>query len=280
MRLHPKPAAATAGGAFLLLLFLSLAWPGTGIWLLVVGILFGLTAGYLWYAERLSRENHPYAAPTVTPFANVGAYGLIGPAVRTARTASRNHRAVPLAGVLAPISALAILLFVGGTIGTGEVSESVPSTTPLQRNVTAIDRSGDGELAAPSAQTPGAQQATSDDPSAAVSTVTVRGTTVGTPNAAQESEAQPSAPVKPIVVAAPKPASAADEESEEIELAPRSANTFEYIVEAGDTLYDIAEQYGSTVDALMSLNKLDSFSFIHPGDILLIPKETDEADES
>ena len=99
------------------------------------------------------------------------------------------------------------------------------------------------------------------------------------PQASTESQ-QSAAPVKPIVVAAPQAASPADDASEEVDLTPQAANTFEYIVEEGDTLYDIAERYDSTVDALMNLNQLDSFSFIHPGDVLLIPLSDSEAEES
>ena len=51
----------------------------------------------------------------------------------------------------------------------------------------------------------------------------------------------------------------------------------EYTVEEGDTLYDIAERYDSTVEAIMDLNELDASSFIHPGDVLLIPQVGDDS---
>ena len=79
-------------------------------------------------------------------------------------------------------------------------------------------------------------------------------------------------------MAAPKAASPAEDDAAADVLAPESANTFEYTVEEGDTLYDIAERYNSTVDAIMNLNKLDAYSFIHPGDVLLIPMDSGESE--
>ena len=40
----------------------------------------------------------------------------------------------------------------------------------------------------------------------------------------------------------------------------------------GDTLYEIALTYGSTVDAILTLNGLSNADFIHPGEVLLIPQ--------
>jgi LysM repeat protein len=43
-----------------------------------------------------------------------------------------------------------------------------------------------------------------------------------------------------------------------------------YTVKSGDTLYEIAVKYGTTVEALKALNKLTS-STLHPGQVLRIP---------
>ena len=273
MRINLKPAAASAAAAFLLLLVFSLTWPGHGIWLLVVGILTGLIAAYFWWRDRFLLEQDPYAPINTSPFTNVGAYGLAGSQIELSR---QPEAGVPLAGLLAPVSALAILLFVGVAIGSAETTVQ-ESSTSLDQNVSVIDRSGDGEPETPQVDPPFAGQI--QQTSTTVTSVAPPQNSTASPQASTESQ-QSTAPVKPIVVAAPQAASPAGDASEEVDLTPQAANTFEYIVEEGDTLYDIAELYDSTVEAIMNLNKLDSFSFIHPGDVLLIPLSDSEAEES
>ncbi|HEU0072864.1 MAG TPA: LysM domain-containing protein [Dehalococcoidia bacterium] len=45
----------------------------------------------------------------------------------------------------------------------------------------------------------------------------------------------------------------------------------EYVVQAGDTLGAIAEQFGVTVDAIIAANELANPDLIQPGDTLTIP---------
>lgn len=58
----------------------------------------------------------------------------------------------------------------------------------------------------------------------------------------------------------------------------KTAETVEYLVQKGDTLWGIAEKTGFNVDIreivyrIKVLNNLDS-STIYPGDVLLIPKK-------
>jgi spore germination protein len=42
-------------------------------------------------------------------------------------------------------------------------------------------------------------------------------------------------------------------------------------VKAGDTLYDIARRFGTTVSAIKDLNKISDASRLHLGQVLLIP---------
>ena len=275
MRVKLKPAAASAAATFLLLLLFDLTWPGHGVWLLVVGILIGLAAAYIWWRDRFLSDPGASTGASGSPFSDVGAYGLAGTALQTSRQSSPG---VPLSGVLAPVAALAILLFIGGAIGSAEpqVNESL---TSLEQNVSVIDRSRDGEPSTPQVDPPSAGEVQQTQSTTTVSTVTPPQTSAST-SQASAAEEQSTAPVKPIVVAAPKAASPSEDESEQVELVPESANTFEYTVEEGDTLYDIAERYDSTVETLMNLNKLSANSFIHPGDVLLIPLAEEEGEES
>ena len=274
MRIDLKPAAAAAAAAFLLLLLFHLTWPGTGIWLLVVGLLIGVAAAYVWWRSRDASDSRGQLTGNSAPFAAVGAYGLSGAGLQSARRDTSSG--VPLAGVLAPVSALAILLFAGGAIGSSESTVSGQPTV-LEQNVAAIDRSADSELPTPQVAPPSTRQILQTEATTTPNAASQQHSSTDTASDAPETQ-QSAAPVKPIVVAAPKAASPAEDEAEAVALAPESANTFEYIVEEGDTLYDIAERYDSTVDAIMSLNKLDAYSFIHPGDVLLIPLASEESE--
>ena len=284
MRVNLKPAAATAAASVLLLLILHLTWPGHGIWLLLVGILVGLTAAYVWWREQVWSAQAGSPAGHAAPFSDVGAYGLSGAALESPRPAARTAGAAGAAGgvslslVLAPISVLAMLLYIGGAIGsTGSAAGA--DAALLHENVSVIDRSGDGEPATPLPESPAGDPSRRTQSATALTSISPPRNSATTPQAATTQQ-QPAAPVRPIVVAAPQAASPLDEEPADANLPPESANTFEYVVEEGDTLYDIALRYDSTVEAIMSLNKLDSFSFIHPGDVLLIPILDQAAEES
>lgn len=272
MRVNLKPAAAAAAGTFLLLLILDLTWPGHGIWLLVVGLLVGLAAAYTWWRDHFIPNRDQQSATGSSPFSDVGAYGLTGAALQSSR---QQASGVPITAVLAPVSALAILLFVGGAFGSGE-GALAETSAELDQEVSVIDRSGDGEPTTPQVSPPTAGQIQQTSATTTAETVS----TAQSANASTEVSAptqQSAAPVKPIVVAAPKTASPSEDEEADANLVPESVATFEYIVEEGDTLYDIAVRYNSTVDTIMGLNQLDASSFIHPGDVLLIPVQEEES---
>ena len=51
----------------------------------------------------------------------------------------------------------------------------------------------------------------------------------------------------------------------------------EYVVQAGDTLRTIAEQFGTTIDSLVEANEIDNADLIRTGQVLLIPPSTTTA---
>lgn len=53
--------------------------------------------------------------------------------------------------------------------------------------------------------------------------------------------------------------------------APEAPAEDGYEVKAGDTLWGIAQAYGTTVDALVAANGIKDRDLIHPGDVLTIP---------
>ena len=281
MRVKLKPAAAAAAATFLLLLLLDLTWPGHGAWLLIVGILIGLIALSLWGRDRLQSQTTGPARNS-RDLAQVGAYGLAGVALRPpAQIASA--AGVPLAVVLAPVSALAILLYIGGAIGAAE-PQSVELSATLTQDVAAIDRSTDTETTtiSPATTTATTNQSNSTAAQTSASVSPPQNSVANPSSTATDTTApqQTATPVKPIVVAAPSVATPSTEEPDSPNLAPESANTFEYQVVEGDTLYDIAQRYDSTVDIIMNLNDLDAYSYIHPGDVLIIPLPDEEDDEA
>ena len=83
--------------------------------------------------------------------------------------------------------------------------------------------------------------------------------------------AAPTASERPIVVAAPKPATPVELQQRDTSVAA-PVLTVKHTVVDGDTLYEIALTYGSTVDAILTLNGLNNADFIHPGEVLLIPQ--------
>jgi hypothetical protein len=64
-----------------------------------------------------------------------------------------------------------------------------------------------------------------------------------------------------------------NEEDLDYEKVERMPGLIGYIVKPGDSLWNIAKKYYTTIEAIMELNELDS-DMIYPGDQLLILKET------
>lgn len=56
-----------------------------------------------------------------------------------------------------------------------------------------------------------------------------------------------------------------------IEIPRPPANAIRYYVRRGDSLYTIAQRYGTTVETLVRLNSIDDPDIIFPGRILIIP---------
>ena len=46
-----------------------------------------------------------------------------------------------------------------------------------------------------------------------------------------------------------------------------------HVVAWGDTLWDIVQKYGTTVEAICALNEIDPEKFIYPGQVVVIPRE-------
>lgn len=127
--------------------------------------------------------------------------------------------------------------------------------------------SGGGSEAgsAPEAQqNPAASTGTPAAPSGAQPTSTRAQPTVVTPASVQPTTAPESEVAAPVPTDEP-----AAEEEEEASAPPEGSET--YVVEDGDTLWAIADDYGVTVDEIVSANELESEDDIQVGDELAIP---------
>lgn len=274
MRLEPKPAAALCAAAFTLLLIFGAAWPGPGLWLLAAALTCLAGAAGAWWLDAAPAQRRPAPAQRVahTPFAAMPRSA--GGGGRSASNALPQRgpdgrwqmpEQVHAAFVLAGCGLLALILFIGGAIGGGG-AETI-AEVELDANPTVIDRSREGD--------PGALPAPAALPTAPDATTAAAATSAGTTAAATTAAAAtpPVSQPRPIVVADPKPATPVElkpRESEEAAAAP--ARTVQHTVVEGDSLYAIALEYDTTVDAITTLNGITSDTILHLGDTLLIPQ--------
>ena len=273
MSIDLKPAAFLAAAAFGLLIIFSAAWPGPGVWMLALGLTLVAAAAAIWL--RGARDVAAYQranSPAFSPSADAMTYSRSPAGLsRTTRPQPQTSpRGVSIAVLTAAVGVVALVLFIGGVLGssgsTGQ--EQVGRST----NVDVIDRTGTDVVGG----------------SGGVGTTTAQGSTSSTTQpAAGEPTAstQGTAPLRPIVVNDPSGAAplsqraipAIQEETPAesvVDNAPRALtdtpDTIAYIVQQGDTLWDIASRYGVTVSVLADLNTLINAE-IHPGDELIVP---------
>lgn len=262
MRLEPKPAAALAAASFALLLIFGAAWPGPGIWLLAAALGCLAAAVAAWWIDTAPAHNRTTAQRVAqTPF------GAAAPGLASARSDRGDRQSWPdrvhLAWVVGASGLLALILFIGGALSGGE--DETPAQVALEANPKVIDLSRDS--AAPSAPLPAPAEPTQP--------INQIGQTPAqtTPTPAQT--VAPPAAVRPIVVADPKPATPVEVQSragDAAAVAP-AARTIQHTIIEGDTLYGLAIEYDTTVEAIETLNGINAATTtLHLGDILLIPQ--------
>lgn len=276
MRLEPKPAAALCAAAFVLLLIFGAAWPGPGLWLLAAALISLAGAAGTWWLDAAPAHSAATSAQRVahTPFAatpgrsraavgrSVGQFlPQRGPDGRWTMPDQ-----VHLAFVVGACGLLALILFIGGAIGGGD-DGAATAAVELDANPAVIDLSRDGDpsaLPTPAASTaPIAQPAQTPTTGAAATPAAAASTTV----------APPATQPRPIVVADPKPATPVELKPREAEpTAAPPARTVQHTVVEGDSLYAIALEYDTTVDAITALNDITADTILHLGDVLLIPQ--------
>lgn len=277
MRLERKPAAILAATACVLLIIFGAAWPGHGIWLLALSLSLGAIAVVLWYRTAQARAaSQERPAPSFSPFADAVSYRRGFGYVPHASGPRRIERpgGISLAGVVAAAAAVALVLYVGGAFSGG--GDATPDTNTADADANVIDRSAPDSEFGSTSQTTGGLQASESG--------------VASTAAATEPDAEATtAPLRPIVVKDPggttpmsqrsghyTDSEGADDADDEpaVEARTPERETFTYIVEAGDTLWDIAIRFDVSVSVLADLNGLTS-SEIRAGDELAVPEPTE-----
>lgn len=273
MSIDLKPAAFLAAAAFGLLIIFSAAWPGPGIWLLALGLTLVAAAAAIWLRGARNLAAYQQAnSPAFSPSADAMTYSRSPSGLpRTARVQPQTSPGgISIAALTAAVGVVALVLFIGGVLGSsGDTGQDQvgPST-----NVDVIDRTGTDVVGG----------------SGGVDAATAQGSTSSATRSAageQTASIQGTAPLRPIVVNDPSGAAplsqravpAIQEETPAESVADDAPNaltntpeTIAYIVQQGDTLWDIATRHGVTVSVLADLNTLINTD-IHPGDELRIP---------
>ena len=259
MRLDVKSAGFLATGAFLLLLLFGIGWPGSGIWLLVLGLLTLFVSLIVWWIDSATIPNSS-AVPASGGYSPRGASFHSGTPSRRSRLLylglpgpDGNGRwvlpdSVHVTLISGAIGVLALIIFIGDAAGgQGDGTAPLPIVEePLDPRVIDFDQPVTPEPAA--AADPAAEAA---DPSR--DPIDVQAPTNPQPGLARPIE----------VVNAPR----------------ETPNTVLYEVVAGDTIYDIANTLGSSVDAIIEANDIDEFDVIHVGQILVVPLLDEETDD-
>ena len=266
MRVEPKTAGAIAAGAFFFLLIFGVGWPGPGSWLLIFALLFIAAAAVAWWLDdaivQEARISGAVPAGGASPFRSGAAAGAAtgGDRIRRSRDSLLLSLGLPgpdAAGrwvlpnnvhitlVAGAVGLLAMIIFVGGALGE-DGSSPAPTATESQ-NSEALDFS---QPISPAESAPITTEAvtagsTSVDPSPIV---------VETPSSAGRPEL-------------PRPADPIDAVGTPLQ----PANTIVHEVVSGDTIFDLAISYGSSLEAIMNANGIGEFDTIRVGDQLLVP---------
>ncbi|MCY3918914.1 MAG: LysM domain-containing protein [Chloroflexi bacterium] len=282
MRIEPKTAAAYAAGAFLFLLIFGVGWPGPGTWLLVFSLSTIAAGAAAWWLDGAIVQQPAGAVVAgggpASPFAarrgGRGAgrpgdslllsLGFPGPD-RQGRWVLPDR--VHLTAVAGAVGLLALIIFAAGALGgggEGAATSATTETTAPAIDFAATTTSTDGTVAAATPTTPTAATQTTPAPVAATQPTAVAAPPAATP--------APPAQVAPIVLETPTtPDPAPARPLEAPSTLPTAENSVVHEVVAGDTLYDLAIYYGSSIEAIMSANGLSEDEFIMVGDRLVIP---------
>ncbi len=270
MRIDPKTAAAYAVGASSFLLIFGVGWPGPGTWLLVFSLLLIAAGAAAWWLDGAMvapsggagvlagrAAGSPFGAPS-RPGRGAGrrgdslllSLGLPGPDGNGRWVLPDRVHLTALAGA---IGALALIIFIAGALSGG--GDGSAATETPQQSSPAIDFaeiSATPQPALNGAPLPPGAALPAADPS--------------------PTQSLPAADPFPIVVdtpTTPEPAPARPLD------APSTLPTLEesvvHEVVPGDTVYDLAITYESSIDAILDANGLNEFATINVGDRLIIP---------
>ena len=255
--MEPKTAGMFSAGAALFLLIFGVGWPGPGTWLLVFAMLFVGAAAVAWWLEGAVVV--PASGGAIAATAGAGAGGTPFSSGRPARASRstgyggeslllalglpgldrKGHWVLPgrvhVTLVAGAVGLVAMALFIAGAVSGSSGAGASP--VPVVQSNPAID------FATP--VTP-IVEASTNAPVGVVPT--------------------------PIVVETPTTIRPAAQRPVDVRAEPAEpARTVNYEVVAGDTLYDLALEYQTSIDAIMIANGIGDTDTLRVGQRLLIP---------
>ena len=255
MRLAPKTAGAFAAGAFLFLLIFGVGWPGPGTWLLVFALLSVGAGAAAWWLDG-SLVPSPGGVRSLQGRSAVAAVGVGSPFAGRPRRRDRGAWLLALglptldgrgrwllpdqvhvAMVAGTIGLLALVIFLGGAVGGGGAS-GAPAEVPAVQPSPILD------FAKP------------------VQTTTL-----------PESPARIGVEPTPITIETPSTTRPAPARPIQATSAPREpGKTAVHEVVAGDTIYDLAIAYNTSMEAIVNANGIGEHDTIRVGQRLIIPE--------
>jgi LysM repeat protein len=196
----------------------------------------------------------------------------------------RGPRWLPFVVVASLVIALAALAWIGhplleaGPQGTGAppaaATQSVAGATVAQATATEHPPSPQpSDTPPPSTSTSPAPTLTPSPTVTATPTATDTPTPTATPTATKTSTPTRTPTPAPTATPTSSPTPTETPSPEPSPSASPSPTPFVYVVQSGDNLYDIAQRFGVTVDAIMAANNLTS-TRLRVGQTLIIPLPT------
>ena len=255
--MEPKTAGMFSVGAAIFLLIFGVGWPGPGTWLLVFALLFVGAAAAAWWLDGAVVAPARGGAVAATAAAGMGGTPFrAGRSSRTPRAAGHSGEplllALGLPGldrkghwllpgrvhvtlVAGAVGLVAMAIFIAGAVSGGGGNSATP--VPVVQSNPAID------FATPI-----------------------------TPIVEASTNAPVALAPEPIVVETPTTTRPAPQRPVDVRAEPTEpARTVNYEVVAGDTLYNLAIAYDTSIDAIMTANGIGDTDTLRVGQRLLIP---------
>ncbi|PZC42116.1 MAG: LysM repeat-containing protein [Chloroflexi bacterium] len=175
---------------------------------------------------------------------------------------------VHLTALAGAVGLLAMIIFVGGTLGGG--GNAAPAALTSEQTAPAIDFAATGQASTEGTVAPAGDGTTVPETQNSADAVTVTPPATGAGATGAENAVEVgTAPIVLPTPTAPLPAPARPLDAPAS--LPTADESIVHEVVSGDTIYDLAITYGSSIEAILDANGLGGNATINIGDRLLVP---------